>query len=149
MFNVSWNDGGVLDCDGVMHVWLDNCRQVSSWLSLGSICFVPERNEVLQSPNPREREREYRPCVNLHRENSVSCSSNSLAQMFDFRKCIRVHLMLILNLQGLLQNQNLETNLVCIVVLCFQQNNFAGIHLYHECKRSNGPSVCRKLLSIL
>ena len=25
---------------GVLHVWLDNCRRVSPWLSLGSICSV-------------------------------------------------------------------------------------------------------------
>ena len=40
MINVCWNDVGVLDWDGVMHDWLDNCRRVSPWLSLGSICSV-------------------------------------------------------------------------------------------------------------
>ena len=30
----------MLDFDGVMHVWFDNCRRVSPWLSLGSICSV-------------------------------------------------------------------------------------------------------------
>ena len=39
VINVCWNNVGVLDWDGVMHVWLDNCRRVSQWLSLGSICF--------------------------------------------------------------------------------------------------------------
>ena len=41
VINVCWNHVGVLDWDGVMHVWLDNCRWVSPWLSLGSSCFVP------------------------------------------------------------------------------------------------------------
>ena len=56
--------------------------------------------------------------------------------------------MLILSLQGLLQNLSLETILVCIVVLCFPHNITAGIHLYDECKKSNAPSVCHKILSI-
>ena len=58
-------------------------------------------------------------------------------------------LMLILSLQGILQNQSLETIHVCSVVLCFQHNNTACIHLFDECKRSNAPSVCHKILSIL
>ena len=48
---------------------------------------------------------------------SVSCTSNLLAQMFDFPKCIRVLLMFIMSLQSLLQNENLETNQIVIVVL--------------------------------
>ena len=39
--------------------------------------------------------------------------------------------------------------LVCMVVLCFPQNNIAGIHLFDDCTRSNAPSVCHKILSIL
>ena len=54
--------------------------------------------------------------------------------------------MLILSLQGLLQNQSLETIQVCIVVLCFQQNNTAGIHLYDECMRSNEPNRTHKFV---
>ena len=60
-----------------------------------------------------------------------------------------VYLTLILSLQGLLQNPNLETILICIVVLCFQHNNNAWIHMCDECKKSNAPNVCHKLLSIL
>ena len=40
VINVCWNDVGVLDWDRVMHVWLDNCRRVSPWLSLGFIISV-------------------------------------------------------------------------------------------------------------
>ena len=57
--------------------------------------------------------------------------------------------MLILSLEGLMQNQSLETILVCIVVLCFPHNKIAVIHLYDECERSNAPSVCHKILSIM
>ena len=57
--------------------------------------------------------------------------------------------MSIFSLQELLQNQNLETVPVCIVVLCFPHNNIAGSHLYDECMRSNAPNVCHGLLSIL
>ena len=43
--------------------------------------------------------------------------------------------------------RSLETNLVCIVVLCFPHNNIACIHLCDECKRWTAPNVCHKLLS--
>ena len=49
--------------DGVMHVWLRN-PVAHSWVHL----FWSVRNEILQSLNPRQWEREYRSCVNLHRE---------------------------------------------------------------------------------
>ena len=38
---------------------------------------------------------------------------------------IQVHLMLVLSLPGLLQNQNLEAILFCIVLLCCPENNIA------------------------
>ena len=46
------------------------------------------------------------------------------------------------------QKYSLETILVSIVVLCFPENNIAGIHLYDECKRSKTPNVCHRLSSI-
>ena len=55
--------------------------------------------------------------------------------------------MLTSNLQGLLQNQSLETILICNVVLCFPHNNIACIHICDGCKRSNVPNVCHMLLS--
>ena len=61
----------------------------------------------------------------------------------------RVHQMLILSLQGLLQNQNLETILICIVVLCYPHNSIDWIHMCDEWTRSDAPNVCHKLLSIL
>ena len=42
--------------------------------------------------------------------------------------------MLILSLQGLLQNQSLETILVCIVVLIFPHDIIACIHMCDECE---------------
>ena len=78
----------------------------------------------------------------------VSCISNLLAHMFGFRKCTKFLLMLTSSLRGLLQNQSLETILVCIVVLCFPHNNIACIHMCDECQRSNAPNVCHMLLSI-
>ena len=57
--------------------------------------------------------------------------------------------MLILTLQGLLQNQNLETIFICIVVLCFKHGNVVCIHVYDECKRSNALNVCHNLQFIL
>ena len=59
--------------------------------------------------------------------------------MFGFRKCTEFQLMLTWNLQGFLQNQSLETILICIVVLCFPQNNIAqNLHVWwmYEIKRA-------------
>ena len=93
------------------------------------------RNEILQSLNPKDQEQESHPCVNLHRErllqlpwNSVklrfvSCTSNLLAQMFGFLKCTELFLMLISSLQGLLQNQRLETT-------CTSQDEYCTTELY-------------------
>ena len=64
-------------------------------------------------------------------------------------KYTRPLLMWILSPPDLLQNQSLETIQVCTVVLCFPHDNIAGIRLYDECLRSNAPSICHKLLSIV
>ena len=126
-------------------------------LHLSFCCFGLKRNVMLQSPNPRGRERECRPCVNLLREklpqilwNCVklkfaSCTSNLMAQMLDFRKYTEFLLMLILSLPGLLQYQSLETIQVCNVVLCFPHYKINCIHMCDECKRSNAANVCHKL----
>ena len=46
-----------------------------------------------------------------------------------------LHQKQISSLQGLLQNQSLETILICNVVLCFPNNNIVCTHLCDECKR--------------
>ena len=67
VMNVCLSDVGVLDRDGALHVWLDNCRRVSAWLSLGSNCSV--RYGMKYSITKFQSVRtEFRPCVNLHRE---------------------------------------------------------------------------------
>ena len=109
--------------------------------------FGSVRNEILQSLNPKDRERESHPCVCVKLK-SVSCTSNLLVRTCDFRKYTKFHLMSISSLQDLLQNQSFETILVCIVVLCFPHNSIAGIHMCDECKGWNVPNVCHMLLSI-
>ena len=47
-------------CVALLHHWF-------CWFGL-------VRNEILQSPNPREWERESHPCVNLHRKEMISAS---------------------------------------------------------------------------
>ena len=69
----------------------------------------------------------------------VSCTSNSLEQMYDFHKCTMFHLMLISSLQGLLQ-KSLETILICIVVL-YVHVTILFEFTCDECKRSNAPNV--------
>ena len=95
-------DVGVLELDGVVHVWLGSLQRVCPELFLGLFNPVRYGMKYFQSPNPKEWEREYRPCVKLHQEkwfqllwncaklNSVSCTSNLLAPTCDFRKCTRV-----------------------------------------------------------
>ena len=55
--NVSWNDAGALELDGVVRVGLGSLQRVS----FGALCWVVQscsvRNEILQSPNPRDRVR--------------------------------------------------------------------------------------------
>ena len=52
----SWN---------LLRIFDSSCRQVSPWLSY---IFGFVRNEILEPLNPKDRERESHPCVNLHRE---------------------------------------------------------------------------------
>ena len=50
---VSWNDVGVLELDGVVHVWLGGLQRVSPELFLGLFNPCSVRNEIFQSPNPK------------------------------------------------------------------------------------------------
>ena len=72
----------------------------------------------------------------------------SLARTCDFRKMNKIPQMLILNLPGHRQNQNLEIIPIYIVVRCFPHDNIVWIHLCDELKRSNVLNVCRMLSSI-
>ena len=139
VINVCWNDVGVLD-------WLDNSRWVSPWISSVRYGMKYFEHQIPESESGNTVRNDLSSCRTVKLK-SVSCTSNLLAQTCDFRKCKEFLLMLILSLQGLQQNQSLETILVCIVVLCFPHNNIASIHLYDECKRSNAPSVCLKMFS--
>ena len=96
--------------------------------------------------NPKNRERESHPFVNLQKKRLlqhpwncvklrfVSCTSNFFTHMFGFRKMHRILLMLTSSLQVPPANQSLETILICNVVLCLPLNNFACIHLCDECE---------------
>ena len=95
-------------------------------------CWIGSvKNKTLLQPNPEDQELRFNPFVNLHREKEfqlllncvnlkfVSCTSNLLTRTRDFRKCTRVHLMLMLSLLDLQQHQNPETILICIVCAVF------------------------------
>ena len=59
--------------------------------------------------------------------------------MFEFRKCTEFLLMLTSSLQGLLQNQNLDIILICIVVLCYPHGQYClNSHVWwmYEIKRA-------------
>ena len=69
--------------------------------------------------------------------------------MFDLQRCIGFLLVLFLNLQSLEQNLSLDINPICTVVLYYPRDSIVDSYLCDECKKSNEPSVCHKLLSIL
>ena len=79
----------------------------------------------------------------------ILAHSNLSARTCDIRKYVRFRPMLISNLPNHRQNQNLEIIPIYIAVLCFPRDNIVWIHLCDECKRSNAPNICHKLLSIL
>ena len=57
--------------------------------------------------------------------------------------------MLILSLQGLQQSLSLEIDPIDNVELSYPHDNVACGHLCDEYRKSNEPSVCHKLLTIL
>ena len=77
------------------------------------------------------------------------CTSNWLVQMFDFRKCTKLRLILILSLQDLLHNLNLVTTLIDNVEPHCPHHNIGGNHLCDECRKLIVPIVCRRLVSML
>ena len=50
---VCWNDVGVLDWDGVVHVWLVNCRRVHPELFLGLFNLVRYRMKYFNHQIPK------------------------------------------------------------------------------------------------
>ena len=129
--NVCWNDVGVLDWDGVMHVWLDNCRRVSPELFLGLFNLARFGMKYFNHQIPNSvsgntvhaytciKKNYFRFCRAVWNCMFVSCTSNLLEQVYDYRRGKKKLLILILSLQDLQQNQSPETFLICIVVAVF------------------------------
>ena len=67
--------------------------------------------------------------------------------MFDSRRCTRFPPSLIWSLEGLQQNLSLGTNPIDNAEPCFPHDSNVGDHLHDECRLSNEPSFCHKLLS--
>ena len=109
-------------------------------------------NEILQSVNTREWEREYRPCVNLHREKCETEVCFLHIQLIGTNVWLpKIHKTppdVDFESSRSPQNQSPETILVCIVVLYFPHEKIAWIHMRDECMRSNVLSVCHKHWSI-
>ena len=70
-------------------------------------------------------------------------------QMVDFQRYIRFSTRLILNLPGLKQSLSLEITPIDNVELYHPLDNIVCDQSCVECKRSNEPSVCHRLLFIL
>ena len=115
-----------------------------------SLGFGSVKSEILQSPSPKDRQREFHASreiilasVNCVKLKDVSYTSNLLEQMYDFQKCTRLLVMLILSLPDLQQNQSPETILIYLVVLCFPHNSIVGIHKCDDFERSKAWEVKR------
>ena len=118
-------------------------------------------SQELQRSNPTIREqaarlisiqrpkRWFQILLNCAKLKFVSYTSNLLEPMYDFQKHIMFLQKWILSPQDLPQNRSLETVPTCIVLQCSSHDNIVCIHMYDECRRSNEPSVCHKLWSIL
>ena len=75
----------------------------------------------------------------------VSCTSNLLEQMCDFRIYIMFLQKWILNLPDLPQNQNPETVPICIAWQYFPHDNIVCNHSYDEYMKSIDSDVCHML----
>ena len=140
VINLGQIEIGVRGWNLFFHVWLSVCRQVSPWLS--STAGIPPMRRPASSEMTSAS-------VELCETEICFLHIQLVGPNVRLPKMHRIHLLLISSLQGLLQNQRLETIRVCTVVLCFPQSNIACVHMCDECKRSNAPNVCHMLLSIL
>ena len=116
---------------------------------------------ALQWPNPTSQAQVKRPYANKHPTTwplilwscetltFASCTSNLSAQMFDFQKCTKLRLMLILSLQDSLQSLNLEITPIDNVEPHCPHDNVGGNHSWNEGRKLIMPVVCRMLESIL
>ena len=124
----------------VLTLELPTCLPVAL-LHLWFCWFGLVRHEILQTPNPREWEREYRPCVTCIERNDLSfCRTVWNWSLFLAHPTCWYERVTSENTQDqswcwfwvfkcLLQNQSLETILICNVVLGVPHNNIASIHV--------------------
>ena len=87
--------------------------------------------------------------LNCEKQQFVSCTSNLLKQMYDFRRCTMFLQKWISNLQDLLRSQSLETVPVCIVWQYYPHDNIVCIRICDEYMKSIDSGVCHRLWSIL
>ena len=119
------------------------------------------RMQYFNKPDPRDRERGCRPCVDLNlkkqlqiqqncvRLKLVSDTSHVLERMFDLRRFTRFSPKLISSLQSRQRSLGLGTIPLDNAEPCFPHGNIVCDHMRDQCKRSNAPSVCHKLWSIV
>ena len=140
----------------------DRRAELESWFSCGCACLMAchaasfpvlflwisligqGKSGTLRRPNPKDQEREFHPCVDLHQERWYQIPSNCVKKMFAVlahrtygnkrvtSKYAQYSLRSILSLQALRQSQSFETVPVCFVVQCFPHDNIAGSHLCDE-----------------
>ena len=104
----------------------------------------PKKNVILEKPNPRDQEREYHPCANLHlkkqlqiqwncaRLKFVSCTSNLWERMFDLHRYMEFLPRSMLSLLDPRQNRSLGTIPIDSDVLYFPRGNIACNHSCYD-----------------
>ena len=135
-------------------VWLGWSYACSTWQLPtglpGALSWVHLQNETLQSANPRVRagipslrklaSKEMISASVDQCETNFTCPSTShfLTHTCDFRRCTKVHMMLIVSLQDLLQNPGLWNNpsLHCCAVFPTKQS-WQHPQMCQEWKKSN------------
>ena len=109
--------------------------------------IIPEQaNHLILVQCPK---RWFQILLNCGKQQFVSCTSNFLEQMYDFRRCTMFLQKWISNLQDLPRNQSLETVPVCIAWQYYPHDNIVYNHMYDEYKKSIDSGVCHKPWSIL
>ena len=129
-----------------LDIWKNNINVFHHIYFVRLVCLwldpiVPERaNHPISVQCPM---RWFQILLNCEKQQFVSCTSNLLEQMYDFRKRIMFLQKWISNLQDLLRSQSLEVP-VCIVWQHFPHDNGVCIHMCDEHEKTHDKFVCHK-----
>ena len=157
-----WTFEGTESMSSITSIFFwDLWRLWTSWSSFPDLSETREtfpKTEQLDPMSSREQanhlisvqcpKRWFQILLNCEKQQFVSCTSNLLEQMCDFRICTMFLQKWISNLQDLPRSRSLETVPICIVWQYYPHDNIVCIHMYDEYMKSIDSGVCHKLWSI-